>query len=114
MKFSLKSALVLCFFTMGSLKADDRLITFAKVGIGVAVTAGFGYALWKFYHDVAEDQKRYAQTPHYIRDSKGRLASDAFTVVGLGYLTYQSGLYTLEAMKDLTDKKKVDEKDKQA
>ena len=45
----------------------------------------------------------------YIRDNKGRLASDAFTVIGLGYLTYQSGLYTLEAMKDLADKKEGEE-----
>lgn len=107
MKFSLKIALCVSLVAMGSMKADDSLSTYVKIGFGVGITAGFGYALWRIYQDAA-DQKRYAQSP------KRRLMSDAFTVIGLGYLTYQSGLYTLEAMKDLAEKKEGDEKDKQA
>ena len=67
MKLSVKSALVVCLITMGSLRADNRLTTFASVGLGVAVTVGFGYALWKFYQDAAADQKRYEQTPEVYK-----------------------------------------------
>lgn len=90
--------------------AEDTLISYAKVGLRASLTAGFSYALWRLYQDIETDQKRYYQTTNYFHDNKNRLASDTFTAVGLVYLTYQSGLYTLEAMKNLIDTEHDEEK----
>ena len=113
MKISYTGMLVLCLTINGSLQsADDTLATYAKVGVRAIITAGFGYALFRLYHDISTDQKRYYQTTHYFQDNRNRLVSDAFTGVGLAYLTYQSGLYTLEAMKNLIDTEGDEEKQK--
>lgn len=95
------------FFGTFKGEATDSLV---KVGLGIAFTTGFGYALWRLYNDMTYDHKRYAQTANYLYDNQGRLTSDAFTVIGLGYLTYQSGLYTLEAMKDLVNEENDEQK----
>jgi len=100
---------------MGTVRSQDSsLVTCAKVGVGAVITTGFGYALWRLYQDITTDYKRYVQTEDYVRDNQGRLLSDSFSVIGLAYLTYQSGLSTVESMKDLIEteeeKKQEDER----
>jgi hypothetical protein len=95
------------FLHTSCVEATDYLF---KTVVGIGITTGFGYALWRLYNDMIHDHKRYAQTANYLYDNQGRLTSDTFTVIGLGYLTYQSGLYTLEAMKDLVNEQDDEQK----
>ena len=116
MKRRLTTIGICLLLSCSAVQADQGSTTstfskFAKVGGGAVLTAGLGYALWKLYNDVLSD-KRYIPTQHYIRDNRGRLTSDTFTAIGLGYLTYKSGLYTLETTKELIETEDDEEEQK--
>ncbi len=101
----MKKTLVACgiglLLSCSAQAQTTKTAQFAKVGVGTLTTLGMSYALWRLYRDISTDPKRYMQSQHYIRSNIHRLTSDTFSVLGLGYLTWQSGLYTLEAIKDL-------------
>ncbi len=106
----------ICLLLSSSLRAADpqprssTAVLAAKVGLGIVVTAGLSYTLWRLYQDMNSD-KRYVPTSHYLKDNADQLTRDTVTSMGLGYLTWQSGLYTLEAITDLLDKEKEEKEE---
>ena len=93
--------------------SSSKSLLYAKVGMGAAATAALSYTLWKLYKEMTAP-KRYAATPNYMKDNAGQIVTDAVTTIGLGYLTWQSGLYTLEAMKELIEEEDDDEEEQPA
>jgi hypothetical protein len=110
---------LLCIGTSSILQAESMNavekkssvpLSLTKTAAGTACTAGSLYALVTFIKDVKGSKKRYpAADSLFSSENKYRLVTDSFTLFGLLYLTYMSGLFTFNELKELLSKFSEDE-----